>query len=1449
MNFSQRVAVTFAFAIATCECYGATIVKTNNTANLNLGASWTNNAAPTSADIAQWDSVVTAANSVSLGADLEWLGFKIVNPAGPVTLNAGNTLTLDGAGADLSVATQDLALNCNLALGASQSWLVALGRNLTIGGGVSGTALLTVPGPGTVTLNGTTYSLGTAVAGNNALALNGGTLVMAGGTLTLAGNNNNNDGSHIQGGATFQQTGGVVSSSFYTRLGSSGAGTLAVTGGQFNNAGEILFAFAGSGAGTLNVTGTGTVNSHFLRLGNNGPGIANLDGGLILANRIFSNSGQGYFYFNGGTLQVNNSPSNPWFEGTVTSVYVKNGGAVINTAARNVSLTANLQAYPGSTNGLIKAGLGALTLAGTNSYAGPTTIATGTLTLNGRHNGPGRFTVNSGATLGGTGVIASAVSVLDGGTLVAGSGPFTMGNLTLGSNATTIIGFGPAGGAGNGLIQVNGNLTLGGQLVVNDVGGMTSNTTYTAFYYTGTLTNNGVTTSPASDWQVTFDTSTPHYVKVTTVRKYAFIEIAGGDQAAASLYTNLTAYIHGVSPVQAYWYEVRSNALTGPLMDFGAHACSNPWTFTARHLRAGTNYILVYASDGTGSVQSNYVRYTLTLGPNTPVRPRPIPAEVWWGGLSTNSQMTNFSQWPFVQQYEDGYFFHSAGWNVTSQGPLMQQLAANLRQFNVKYWPELGGNCPSPTTNWYQGQTNAWGGWAMGCQNNGIIWSEFTHDYHMENMEPVCQVNPTWPTNDQTAWWTGDLTVADGTYPYTTGIWRDTFNGYYLMFPQIKVGHTSSPVWWGWDAYPALYGNTLSFTVTNGSGQNIPFSFTAHAIVASFVNMASAINHPYFSWQSDCPWDYFGFNGTLSTGAQNRQKIRVYEQYLQSRGSRHTLICNVSNAGGKGGGDDAQDLYYMQSSLNSLFTHQREGGRANRYLFESWYWGIPHAVVPETKSGSYCNLVLTGIKYLKGIADTNGTLEQLTLTPLATNGTVVQLQLRNSGDYQCLPALAGLSGSISGVTTRYFATNGLERTATILTPEGFCYTNMLQPGGATNLFAVTLAGSLSTSTNENARLEAFWNPQDPLGIVRDREIFAPQLSPLGLWNDMDIGSVGLTGGSALSGSSFTVLGSGADIWGTADACHFLYRTNAGDATLTARVTSQTAADAWSKAGVMIRESTAAGARQVFMCLTPNNGVNFQNRPTPSGSSYTVGTAGPAAPYWVRLVRSGTIFSAYASANGTAWTQIGGSTNLSGLGASALWGLAVTAHTNGLASVATFDSVSLDQPVVNHPPVLSTNANQVIVAGATLLVTNTATDPESPPEVLTFSLPGAPTNAAINPITGVLTWRPLISQAPVVTSLRVVVSDNGSPVMSATQSFWVTVNKPVQPGLGAPGFSNGLFRFSIWGDAGPDYTILGSTNLVNWQPVLTNSSAVPPFVFTDAGTINFTQRFYRVMLGP
>jgi hypothetical protein len=290
-----------------------------------------------------------------------------------------------------------------------------------------------------------------------------------------------------------------------------------------------------------------------------------------------------------------------------------------------------------------------------------------------------------------------------------------------------------------------------------------------------------------------------------------------------------------------------------------------------------------------------------------------------------------------------------------------------------------------------------------------MILSEFTHDYHMENMPAVCQVNPTWPTNDQTAWWTGDLTVADGTYPYTNGIWSDVFKGYYAQFPHVKVGHTSQPEYWPWDSYPAEVVNQISFTVTNPT---TAFSFNAHDIIGSFVNMAGAIGHPYFSLQSDAPWDFFGgtkYDGSTWTSAANqsvmRQKIRVYEQYLQARNCRHTLICNVSDATrGRLGSYDAADSYYENRSLSSMYLHQQEGGRANRYLYEDWYPGrSPYAVVPETKVGSYTHLALSGIKYLKGIVDTNGNLEQLNITPTATNGTVVQLQLQNNGDVQCLP--------------------------------------------------------------------------------------------------------------------------------------------------------------------------------------------------------------------------------------------------------------------------------------------------------------------------------------------------------------------------------------------------------------------------------------------------------------
>ena len=90
--------------------------------------------------------------------------------------------------------------------------------------------------------------------------------------------------------------------------------------------------------------------------------------------------------------------------------------------------------------------------------------------------------------------------------------------------------------------------------------------------------------------------------------------------------------------------------------------------------------------------------------------------------------------------------------------------------------------------------------------------------------------------------------------------------------------------------------------------------------------------------------------------------------------------------------------------------------------------------------------------------------------------------------------------------------------------------------------------------------------------------------------------------------------------------------------------------------------------------------------------------------------------------------------------------------------------------------------------------------------------------------------------------------NAQP-LSATQSFWVTVTAPQRPVLSGGQYSGGAFHFNVAGDGGPDYTVLASTNLVNWNLLFTTNSPALPFVWTDSAAGSFRQRFYRVQLGP
>ena len=174
-------------------------------------------------------------------------------------------------------------------------------------------------------------------------------------------------------------------------------------------------------------------------------------------------------------------------------------------------------------------------------------------------------------------------------------------------------------------------------------------------------------------------------------------------------------------------------------------------------------------------------------------------------------------------------------------------------------------------------------------------------------------------------------------------------------------------------------------------------------------------------------------------------------------------------------------------------------------------------------------------------------------------------------------------------------------------------------------------------------------------------------------------------------------------------------------------------------------------------------------------------------------------------------------------------------------------------VMNQSLTLDTIASTNLIAGQTLIVSNSVIDPYVPPRTVTWSLSGIPAGVAIDPASGVLTWRPTMAEANETYSFSIIATDDGSPGLSATQYVLATVLPPATPTITSPASINGRFTFSVSGDSGPDYYIDTSTNLGSfaaWMPLFTNFAPVSlPFVWTDLATTNTAQKFYRIRLGP
>jgi len=211
----------------------------------------------------------------------------------------------------------------------------------------------------------------------------------------------------------------------------------------------------------------------------------------------------------------------------------------------------------------------------------------------------------------------------------------------------------------------------------------------------------------------------------------------------------------------------------------------------------------------------------------------------------------------------------------------------------------------------------------------------------------------------------------------------------------------------------------------------------------------------------------------------------------------------------------------------------------------------------------------------------------------------------------------------------------------------------------------TIYVGLAVSANDNTLVNT---------STFDNVSVTPLAGPPSPWVQQDIGSGIWTGAADSINGMFMVSGSGV-VWNSTDTkFHFVYQQVSGDAEIVARVSAIQNTDAWAKSGVMIRESLAANSANVFTALSPVNGAFLQYRSATGGSSNNLAPVTGAAPYWVKLVRSGNNFTGYASSDGTTWVQVGSATvNMASI---AYIGLAVSSNNSNLICTSTLDNVAV-----------------------------------------------------------------------------------------------------------------------------------------------------------------------------
>jgi len=376
-------------------------------------------------------------------------------------------------------------------------------------------------------------------------------------------------------------------------------------------------------------------------------------------------------------------------------------------------------------------------------------------------------------------------------------------------------------------------------------------------------------------------------------------------------------------------------------------------------------------------------------------------------------------------------------------------------------------------------------------------------------------------------------------------------------------------------------------------------------------------------------------------------------------------------------GAGANHVYVFDYSSSILLTERTSTGASSSY--QSVGSGTPPNWMKLVRSGNVFSMYgsADGVNWVAlGTSQTVSMGQNVYIGLAVSNRTTASLATATF-DSVSVSSAAAPAPVITGVS----ATTGSIGSQVVISGTGF---GGSQGGSAVllNGAAVTINSWSSTSITTTIPAGATTGPllvsvapgMNDSNAVR----FTVTSQPLpASWLDQDVGAVGIAGSASFANGTFTVAGAGQGTMITsADGFHFVYQPLAGDGTIVARVVSVQGSSA-AQAGIMVRETLDAGANHVYLFDYSTSILLTERTSTGASSSYQSVRSG-SPPNWMKLVRSGNVFSMYGSADGVNWVALGTSQTVS-MGQNVYIGLAVSNRTTASLATATFDNVSLTTP--------------------------------------------------------------------------------------------------------------------------------------------------------------------------